>query len=208
MNGTVRNNKKSSPSYDEEVTKYLNRNTGKEKKPKIKEKDISSRERSASPSFKRSLTPSLDPKLLRRFEEEDRPRRILRSSTVAASISKITVTNDAVINDNSTKIMSHGFTIKMAATKSANSRKSVLKKSRPKKSRKFSTNFTADKTFSVESISCPTQLNEGLKRKRLQSKDDKKETKLHSKRVKVSFRLHVRMHVILFVCLRFYISYG
>ncbi|VDK78972.1 unnamed protein product [Litomosoides sigmodontis] len=183
LNGAV-HNKKSSPSYDEEVTKYLNRNTGKEKKRKIKEKDISSRERSATPTFKRSLTPSLDPKLLRRFEEEDRPRRILRSSTVAASISKITVANSTVINNNSTKVINHGFTIRMAATKSANNRKSILKKSRPSKSRKLSTNFTVDKTFSVENISCPTQLNESLKRKRLQSKDDKKETKLHSKRVK------------------------
>lgn len=194
MNGTVGIGKKSSPTYDEELTKCLNRNTDKEKKSKIEKNDISSREHSASPSFKRSLTPSLDPKLLRQFEEEDRPKRVLRSSTVAASIPKITVTNGTVINHNSTKVTNNDFIIKMAATKSAN-RKSVLKKSRRKKSEKLSTNFTADKRFLVGSISCPTKLNKGTKRKRIQSKDDSKATKLNSKRLKVSFRLPLYMHV-------------
>lgn len=31
------------------------------------------------------LTPSLDPKLLKKFEEEDRPKRVLRASTIAAT---------------------------------------------------------------------------------------------------------------------------
>ncbi|VBB30711.1 unnamed protein product [Acanthocheilonema viteae] len=177
-NGTVRDKK-----IDEELTKCLNQNTDKEKKPKIKEKDILPRERSANPSFKRSLTPSLDPKLLRQFEEEDRPKRVLRSSTIAASIPKIAITNDTVINDNSTKVINHDFTVKMAATKSTN-RKAVLKKSKRKKSGKFPTNFTNNNTFSVGSIYCPTQSNGGMKRKRSQSKDDNKETKLRSKRLK------------------------
>ncbi|CAG9538565.1 unnamed protein product [Cercopithifilaria johnstoni] len=182
LNGTIRN-KKSSPSYDEELTKCLNH---KEEKSKIKEKDIPSRERSTSPSFKRSLTPSLDPKLLKQFEEEDRPKRVLRSSTAAASIPKIIITNGAIIKDKSTKVISHGFTVKMATTKSA-SRKSVQKQSKRKKSGKFPTKFTADDTFSVGNIFCPTQLNEGTKRKRLQSKDGNEETRLYSKRLKVFF---------------------
>lgn len=190
MNGTVCD-KKSPPSYDEKSTKCLNRNgrnTGKEKKSKTKVKDIPSRGPSASPSFQRSLTPSLDPKLLRQFEEEDRPKRVLRSSTAAASLPKITIANGTIINDGPTKVISPGFTVKMAAKKSA-SRKSILKKPKQRKSEKPSTNFTDDNTLPVGSVTYSTQLNEGVKRKRSQSK----ETELHSKRLKVCFRLHVRM---------------
>uniref|UniRef100_A0A0R3RI12 BAH domain-containing protein n=1 Tax=Elaeophora elaphi TaxID=1147741 RepID=A0A0R3RI12_9BILA len=177
--------KKSLPSYDEEPTKCLNRNTGKEKKLKTKEKDILLREPSASPPFKRSLTPSLDPKLLRQFEEEDRPKRVLRSSTVAASTPKITLTNSngTVISDNSAKVINHGFAVKMAATKSA-TRKSVVKKSKQKKPKKLQANFTADNTFSVRNVFHPAQLNEKMKRKRSQSKNGNKEIGLHSKRLK------------------------
>ncbi|KAK6109478.1 hypothetical protein QQG55_36165 [Brugia pahangi] len=88
LNGALCDKKKSSSLYDEKSIKnrYLNRydqNSGKEKKRKIKE--INSRGSSISPSFQRSLTPSLDPKLLKQFEEEDRPKRVLRSSTIAST---------------------------------------------------------------------------------------------------------------------------
>lgn len=187
MNGALCDKKKSSSLYDEKSIKnrYLNRydqNSGKEKKRKIKE--INSRGSSISPSFQRSLTPSLDPKLLKQFEEEDRPKRVLRSSTIASSISNVTVTNNTIINDNSNRIINHNFTMKMIAKKTANG-KTVLKKPKKKKSEKLSTNFTANKIFPIMgNVLYSTQLNEEVKQNRSQSKDINKKTELHSKRLR------------------------
>uniref|UniRef100_A0A915PH50 BAH domain-containing protein n=1 Tax=Setaria digitata TaxID=48799 RepID=A0A915PH50_9BILA len=172
--------RKSSPSVDEKLAKCLNRNgqnKNKEKKPKTEERDIPSRG-SSTASPLRSLTPSLDPELLRQFEEEDRPRRVLRSSTATASTPKAAVT-DATF-PNVTKVIKSGFTVKMAAKKSA-TRKSIPEKSRRKKSENPSTNFVGDKTFPLGTIFCSAPLNEGEKRKRSRSKDGSKEKQLHNK---------------------------
>ncbi|VDM97970.1 unnamed protein product, partial [Onchocerca ochengi] len=176
--------RKSSPSYDEKSSECLNRNSNdqnidqEEEKSKITENDFPSRESSINQSFQRSLTPSLDPKLLKQFEEEDRPKRVLRSSTLP----KITIISDK----STTKLISPNFTIKMAAKKSTN-KKSIVKNTKRKKSEKFSNNnFTiATNTFPVENVFYSTRLNDGIKRKRLQSKDGNKETEnLRNKRLR------------------------
>lgn len=170
-------------------SKYFNRYViDREKKQTITQKHIRSREPSTSPSFRRSLTPSLDPKLLRQFEEEDRPRRVLRSSTVAASIPKITITNSSntIINDTTNKINNPIFNIGMIAKDSAK-RKPILAGDRKRK--KSEANFTTannNNTFPVENIFYTAKLTtttttNGLKRKR--SSEAKESNK---KRLKVN----------------------
>ncbi|VDN03375.1 unnamed protein product [Thelazia callipaeda] len=55
------------------------------KKPKGRKKVANSRKFAEGSLIRRSLTPSLDPKLLRQFEQEDRPKRVLRSATTVTS---------------------------------------------------------------------------------------------------------------------------